>query len=217
MTEPIVVPAAPPSATPGITTQRIEAFSDGVFAIAATLLVLDLLAIPVRHGHLAHDLGRAWPTFATFVVSFFTIGIVWVNHHALFARIARADRALLFLNLLLLMWVVAIPFPTALLAEFLRGSDKHVAAVAYAGTFLAMALSFFAIVQHVARRPGLLAPTLTPDAIRRFVGRNVAGVPVYVVALALGFVSAPACLGLCGAVALYYVFDPTAGDAAVDV
>jgi uncharacterized membrane protein len=193
-------------------TARLEAFSDGVFAIATTLLVLGLLDIPVRHGHLAHDLGQAWPTFATFVVSFFTIGIVWVNHHAQFARIARVDRALLFMNLLLLMWVVAIPFPTALLGEFLRGGDKDVAAALYAGTFLAMACSFFAIVLHLARRRDALAPELTDELIRWIIRRNVAGLPVYAVALGAAFVSAPVSLALCAGNALYYVFERGAGE-----
>ena len=86
---------------------RIDAFSDGVFAIAITLLVINLLAI---HDRLAHH----WPEYAAFAFSFLTIGVMWVNHHHLMNQFAHADRVLLFLNLLLLLGIVFIPFPTAL-------------------------------------------------------------------------------------------------------
>ena len=98
---------------------RLEAFSDGVFAIAVTLLVLQI-EIPGAGGDLAHEVGQLWPSFASYVVSFFTIGIIWVNHHTIIRRIAQVDRTLLFLNLNLLLWVAFIPWPTALLAHLQR-------------------------------------------------------------------------------------------------
>ena len=105
-------------------TRRIEAFSDGVFAIAATLLVLDLrLPGPGAAGHsVTYQLLHAWPQYFAYAVSFLTIGIMWMNHHTALAHVRRVDRPLLVLNLLLLMGVVAIPFPTALVAEHLHDS-----------------------------------------------------------------------------------------------
>ena len=103
-----------------MSSARLEAFSDGVFAVAITLLALDLRVDGPGHGTLAHQLAHQWPSFAAYVVSFFVIGIVWVNHHALFTSFARADRSLMFLNLLLLLWIVAIPFATSTMATYLR-------------------------------------------------------------------------------------------------
>jgi hypothetical protein len=109
---------------PTPSTDRLEAFSDGVFAVAATLLVLNL---KVGSGGLAHALAKQWPHYATYVVSFLTIGIIWLNHHAQFHRIDHPDRTLMVINLFLLMFVTLIPFPTGLLADHLNsGPDGHV-------------------------------------------------------------------------------------------
>jgi uncharacterized membrane protein len=183
---------------------RLEAFSDGVFAIAATLLVLDL-HVQARPGQLASALGREWPHYATFAVSFLTIGIIWVNHHGQFHRISTVDRPLLFLNLLLLMFVVLIPFPTELLASYLHaGSDQHVAAAVYSGTLLVMGLSFAASWRYVASHGELLTRVISPPELSALIRRNAVGQGVYVLALGLAFVSAPACLVLCALSAVYY-------------
>ena len=107
-------------------TGRLEAFSDGVFAVAITLLVLDLHVDPASGRTLAAQLGAEWPAFAAYSLSFLVIGVVWVNHHALLSLAARTDRKLLFYNLILLMWVAVIPFTTATLADYLRdgGADQ---------------------------------------------------------------------------------------------
>src|SRR5215813_474914 len=129
-------------------SDRLEAFSDGVFAVAITLLALDLVVPgPGHHGHypsLASELAKRWPAFAGYAVSFLTIGIIWVNHHTLFKNFAKIDRALLFLNLLLLFFVVAIPFATATIASYLGkgGVDAWLAAVVFQGVFEGMSLSF---------------------------------------------------------------------------
>lgn len=185
-------------------TSRLEAFSDGVFAIAITLLVLE-----IKRPEGSHSLGRAlldqWPSYLAYAVSFFTIGIIWVNHHALFDRIARADRTLLFTNLLLLMLVSFIPFPTGVVAEHVRtGEDEAIAAALYAATFLVMGFAFF-LNSHHARRAGLFEGGLTDAEQRALVVRNVIGQSGYVIAVGLAFVSATASLALCGAVAVYYV------------
>jgi len=186
-----------------VSTSRIEAFSDGVFAIAITLLVLEIKP-PTHSTDLWHDLGRLWPSYVGFLVSFFTIGVIWVNHHRQFELFVRADRTLMFLNLLLLFWVAFIPFPTSVVAEYFReGTQKDVASAVYAGTFLAMGLSFFSMWVH-AGRAGLLGE-VTPEQLRRLTLRNMLGQVGYAIAVALAFVSPPASLALCGAIALYYV------------
>ncbi|MBA2712872.1 MAG: DUF1211 domain-containing protein, partial [Rubrobacteraceae bacterium] len=118
-----------------MSTNRTEAFSDGVFAIAATLLVLELKIPHAESGGLLGALLEQWPSYATYVVSFLTIGIIWVNHHAILDRTRRVNRALLFINLIFLMVVAAIPFPTAVFADYLKeGHDERLAAAIYGGT-----------------------------------------------------------------------------------
>jgi TMEM175 potassium channel family protein len=188
-----------------VSTNRLEAFSDGVFAIAATLLILDIHVVPSKHG-LAHDLATEWPHYATFAVSFITIGIIWVNHHTQFTVIAQVDRPLLFINLALLMVVAFIPFPTGLLATYLRSpSDQHVAAALYAGTFLVLGLTFFATWRYAATKQQLLGSVLSEADVRRLVRRNLAGLGPYAAAVAIAFVSAPVSLAVCAAVAVYYM------------
>jgi uncharacterized membrane protein len=186
-----------------VSKARLEAFSDGVFAVAITLLVLEL-AVPGEEGDLAHEVGQLWPSFAAYVVSFFTIGIIWVNHHTMVTGFERLDRTTLFLNLNLLLWVVLIPWSTALIAEHLRdsGSDEHFAAAVYAATFLVMGFSFFAMWRH-AGRARLVA--ISGDTMRALVLRNTIGQGGYLIAFALAWVSAPASLIVCGAVAVYYI------------
>ena len=160
-------------------TGRLEAFSDGLMAIAITLLVLDL-AVPAREQlegqSLAHALGKLWPNFAA-LVSFMVIGIIWVNHHAIFVRVRRVDRVVLFANLLLLLVVSTIPFPTRLLAEYLTAgdADAHVAAAVYSGTMLAMSVTFVLLWLAVTRSQDLLMPDLDVDVARRSVTRFGAG------------------------------------------
>jgi uncharacterized membrane protein len=190
-----------------VTKSRLEAFSDGVFAIAITLLVLEIKVPAVGRQSLWHDLGARWPSFAAFVVSFFTIGIIWVNHHALYDRIERSSRTLLFLNLSLLLWVSFIPFPTALVAEHLRDgtpASQHVAAAFYAATFLLMGLTFFGSYLY-ASHAGLLSEHLSAAQVRALLRRNAVGQLGYAAAIAVAFVSAGASLAIAGLVAAYYV------------
>src|SRR6266511_2077549 len=111
---------------------RVEAFSDGVFAIAITLLIL-IIEPPSGKRSLAHGLVRLWPTYLAYAASFLTIGIIWVNHHAVFHQIGKVDRPLLFLNVLFLMVVAFIPFPTHVVAEFARSEDERRAAALFYG------------------------------------------------------------------------------------
>jgi uncharacterized membrane protein len=189
-----------------MTSARLEAFSDGVLAIAATLLVLELHAPDV-----GEDLGAAlraqWPSYAAYVVSFATIGIIWVNHHALFVHVRRVDRTLLFLNLVLLMVVSAIPFPTAILGRFVSAErDSHLAAAIYGVVMIAMSLAFTALWRHVTGDGRLLAHHLEPQRARQQSYLFSAGLLGYVAGVALAFVSAPLSLLIYGLVALFYVF-----------
>jgi uncharacterized membrane protein len=192
----------PPPLAPS--TARLETFSDGVFAVAITLLVLGL-AIHANPGQLGHALARYWPHYATYVVSFLTIGIIWMNHHAQFERIEHADRTLMVLNLILLMFVTLIPFPTGLLATYLHaGADEHVAAAVYAATLLLMSIAFFTTYLWAAHRK-LFAAWVDEQRVGYLVRRNGAGLVVYAVAIGVAFASASVSLALCGLVALYYL------------
>src|SRR5947209_203948 len=129
---------------------RIEAFSDGVIAVAITLLALNLNPDPPGAGTLAHRLGTQWPNYAAYVISFLTIGIIWVNHHAMLRRIVTVDHTILILNLVLLLTIGVLPFSTALMARYLTSSaGANLAAAVYAGPFLPMAVAFFAMHRHL--------------------------------------------------------------------
>lgn len=189
-------------------TSRLEAFSDGVFSIAITLLVLDLHSPHVRGG-LATALAKQWPSYVTYLVSFLVIGIIWVNHHALFANIAHADRTLLFFNLLLLMAVAAIPFPTSLLSEYIdQGSQAQVAAAVYGIVNLLMAVAFNLIWSYAAWHRRCLNDRLSPKEVDTITRTFRISVLVYAVTLGIALLSAVASLVVYAALALFYVFDP---------
>ena len=185
-------------------TSRLEAFSDGVFAVAITLLVLE---IDVPGGeNLWHDLKEQWPSFASFFVSFWVIGIIWVNHHGVFDHLKRADRGVLYLNLLLLMTVVFIPFSTALMAEHLKsGADEEVAALVYSGAFLALAIAFGFLWTYIARHREPLGVELTDEQVRRTTLVFLIGNPFYAVAVVFAFISPAAVLVINALLAFYYL------------
>jgi uncharacterized membrane protein len=192
-------------------TGRMEAFSDGVLAIAVTLLVLDLHVPPLNalHEPLAVALVHEWPAYAAYVTSFLIIGIIWVNHHAVFELVGLVDRNVLFLNLLLLMCVVAIPFATALLSEYLLAGngDARSAALVYSAVMLAMSFGFAALYTYIALHPVLLAEGVDPGAVRGSIVRfSAVGIGLYVVTLGIAVASAPACLVAHFVIAIYYCF-----------
>jgi uncharacterized membrane protein len=189
-----------------MTTSRIEAFSDGVFAIAITLLVLEIHVPEDPEEGLGQALLDQWPAYASYVVSFFVIGIIWINHHAVFDHLLRADRPLLFLNLLLLLFVALLPWPTNLMATYMEegGADERVAAVVYSGTMTAMGVAFGALWSYASRHGRLLGETLSPAEVQRLTRRFVAGSPVYLLSMLVALVSAPACLVLNALLAVYY-------------
>jgi uncharacterized membrane protein len=189
-----------------VSTSRLEAFSDGVFAIAITLLVLDIHVPEPGSGRLGHELLAQWPSYAAYVVSFLTIGIIWINHHAAFSRLRAVDQSILMLNLLLLLSVGILPFTTSLMAAYLKeGSGEDLAAAVYGGSFLLMGLIFvLANRQILLRRPRLLRQPIAPAAARNVLAFAALGQIPYVLATALAFVSPYITLGICAACAVYY-------------
>jgi uncharacterized membrane protein len=189
---------------------RLEAFSDGVFAVAITLLALDLTVEGPGHGSLLEQLTRKWPAFLAYLISFFMIGIIWVNHHALVRSIAKVDRLLLFLNLVLLLFVVLIPFTTSTEAAYFphNDADARLAMVLYAGAFLGMSIGFSAIFEWTLHGDRVYQPLPRERrwaARARFIGGGL----VYVVAVIVALFNAVASFMLVALVAVYYVVENT--------
>jgi uncharacterized membrane protein len=196
---------------------RLEAFSDGVLAIAITLLVIEIHPPELHQGErLADALWAQWPSYVAYLVSFLTIGVIWLNHHRVFTQVARVDGPLLVLNLHLLLWTGLIPFPTAVVAEHLRdgGEAARTASALYCGVLLLTSVAFGALFAWVTRDDRLLGRRPPPEVIRAARRRFLLGLVVYAVALALSWVSPPLGLGLCGLMALYYAFDQASVPAA---
>ena len=183
---------------------RAETFSDGVFAIAITLLILNV-TLHRTGGTLGHDLLRLWPSYLAYAVSFLTIGIMWVNHHTIFRHIERVDRLFLLLNLLLLMCVAFVPFPTGIAAEFARSDDSRRAAALLYGITLTTTAVFFNSLWLYASRGGRL---LSPNADRREVSgitrSYIPGAPMYGIATLIAFADSRASLILFAVIALFY-------------
>jgi TMEM175 potassium channel family protein len=195
------------SEAPGMTKGRLEAFSDGVFAVAATLLVVEL-HVPDQ---VTSDLGGAllaqWPSYLAYVTSFLTIGIIWVNHHQLFAHVRAVDRPLLFVNLFLLMTVSLVPFPTALLGRFATAAeDGHVASALYGAVMVLMSIAFSALWLHITRDTRLIGHHLDPHRARHEGMLFSAGLAAYLAGIGLSMVSAQLALLLYALVAVFYVF-----------
>ena len=187
-------------------TGRAEAFSDGVFAIAITLLVLSLVVS--GHGTLTSQLLAAWPRYFAYVVSFLTIGIMWMNHHTILAHVQRVDRPLLVINLLLLMGVVAIPFPTALVADNLTGMGGTAAAVTYGLVMIAISLGFAGLWIYVVTHAAALGAAMPPEALRQSIPGFTLGGAIYVAGTLIAAVWKPvAGLIIFGALAIYYLFE----------
>ncbi len=187
-------------------TTRLEAFSDGVFAIAITLLILD---IKVPHElpegvSLFQALLRQWPTLVAFLTSFFTILIMWINHHRMFSQIKRVDDLFLLLNGCLLLIVTFIPFPTALTAEYINTPYQKTAVAIYCATSLVMALVFNVLWKYGLRGSRLLGHQADP-AIIQFINKSYAVGPLaYLGAFLLSFINAYAGFGCCILLAIFF-------------
>jgi uncharacterized membrane protein len=191
-----------------VSPNRLEAFSDGVFAIAITLLVLDLHVPAPESGTLGHELLAQWPSYAAYVISFMTIGIIWINHHATFSRLRSVDHSILMWNLALLLCVGILPFTTRLMATYLKeGSGENLAAAIYGASFLLMGTVFVATNRHILlHRPQLLKSEIGEAAAHRTLHFAALGQIPYLLATLLAFVSPYITIVICGACAIYYSF-----------
>ena len=189
-----------------MSTARLETFADGVFAIAATLLVLNIEVPELGDKSLAHELAKLWPAYVGYAVSFLTIGIIWVNHHTVLRQLRGIDRTFLFINVFFLLCIAFIPFPTRLLATYVRTDDGKAAALAYGVTLTITALFFNLMWRYAIGGGGRL---LRPDADRREVDGITRsyrpGVPMYAAATVVGGFQAELGAALFAAIALFYV------------
>lgn len=180
---------------------RIEAFSDGVFAIAITLLILEIkvpqLPEGAGDGQLWAALARSWPSFVAFLASFVTILIMWVNHHWFFSLVKAVDSVLLFANGLLLLMVTFVPFPAAVLARYFESPARNAAAAFYCGSFVAVSVAFQCCWYAAAYRRRLIRNAV-PSSLLRRVGRAYwFGFAVYASSAVLAFWHATAAFLLC--------------------
>ncbi|GHO86296.1 TMEM175 family protein [Dictyobacter formicarum] len=194
-------------------TNRLEAFSDGVFAVAITLLVLDIKFSPFKANGLPKDDALMWgeilrqgPTLFAFITSFFTIGIMWLNHHRIFKHIKRYDTTLLFLNILLLMIIVFIPVPTSLLAQYIIYPDYHTAAILYAITFLAMATCFNLIWRYASYNGRLLGKNVDMHVINRISRQYAFGPLLYLIGIAIALFNTPLSVVFSFLLAIFFAF-----------
>jgi uncharacterized membrane protein len=194
-----------------MTTGRAETFADGVLAIAATLLILNvggsLPAGAQQTSDLGHDLLHSWPTFVAYGISFFTIGIIWVNHHALMHQIARVDRTFLFITVFFLMTVSFIPFPTRLIADHLQDGQGRVAAMTYGFTLTATAVGFNALWLYAIRDRRLLRDDADPAVVKGITRSYLLGPWVYLVATAVAIASPGASLIMFAVINLFWILE----------
>lgn len=189
-------------------TTRVEAFSDGVIAIAITLLILEIRVPAIEDAspdQLLQALRDLWPSYFGYIISFATIGIMWANHHSIFRVIARTDHYLILTNLLFLFFLATIPFPTALMAEYLGHPAERVAVIVYSGWFLITALSYNLLWTYASRANRLIDANADPAVVTSISSRFRLGPPAYGLAFLLSFFSTPATLALLLGFALLYV------------
>ncbi len=190
-------------------TARVEAFSDGVFAIAITLLILEIKVPGPGRGVLASQLLRQWPSYASFLISFAFIGIMWINHHRLFTHIRRCNDLLLVFNLLLLLGVTAVPFPTAVLAAHLGQPDERTAALLFNLTYFVIAIFFNLLWRYASHeRRRLLGSDADRAAVERITRQYAFGPLMYLACVLLVWVSVFASLLLNLSLACFFAVSP---------
>ena len=184
-------------------TGRLESFSDGVFAVAITLLVVDLKVPLVDVKTASPSLGLAlallgqWPSYLTFVTSFATILIMWVNHHTIFKLIQRTDTHFLFVNGFLLLLVTSVPFPTALVAQYLTTPAAKTACAVYAGVFVLINMAYNALWWSASSHQRLLKASVSRVQVQKLTRNYALGFPLYLLAVLLAFWNASVSLGIC--------------------
>jgi uncharacterized membrane protein len=202
-----------------VSTARLETFADGVFAIAATLLILNVDAqVGEGTGAIGDRLLEIWPSYIAYAVSFVTIGIIWSNHHTVMGQLGRVDRTFLMLNVLLLLCVAFVPFPTRLIAEHLRDRhDLEAAALAYGATMTVMSITYLTLWMYATRGGRLLHSDADPRVVTGITRSYLPGTPVYLTATLIAFVSPLASVIMFAAIAVFYVIESSVfGRAATD-
>ena len=184
---------------------RLEAFADGIFAIAATLLTLNLA---VTEGHpLGHELLIIWPQYAAYAISFVTIGIIWINHHTVMHQVAHVDRTFLTLSVLFLAVIAFIPFPTRLLAQHIQDDGAQAAALLYGSTLTLTAVFFNVIWRYAAWGRRLLRHDAEEKAVQGISRSYALGPPIYLAATVVAFKSPVASAALFGVLAIFYTLE----------
>jgi uncharacterized membrane protein len=186
---------------------RVEAFSDGVFAIALTLLVLDLV-VPESRGDFAHDLGHHWQSYVAYLGAFLTISAVWINHHDAFTRVKAVDPRLMVINLGVLLIASIMPFPTAVISSAMQHGNRHdqiVAVAVYAGVGVLLALSWNGLYYYLARTPKLLVDPADVEYMRAGRRRSVVTLVLFPVAALLAFIEPVIALVAFLAVAVFFI------------
>ncbi len=195
------------SELPEAGTGRTEAFSDGVLAVAITLLVFDLVTPMYSRGHLDHALLSLWPSYIAFLSSFVIVGVIWVNHHAIFRQIRTVDAALNWANMALLLGAVVVPFPTKVLADALRSgdlADERAAIALYSVVTTYIAASWYVFYVVLYRQYHLADQSVERRQLRRQRVRSLIGIAAYLLATAVGFAVPLAGLATYGIMALFY-------------
>jgi uncharacterized membrane protein len=171
-------------------TSRTEAFSDGVFAIAITLLILEVSVPKTAFDNLWRGIFDQWPSYLAYATSFITIGGIWLAHHAIFRRLQYANRQLMVINLLLLMAVSFLPFPTKLMAEAIQSSNAERAAVIFfGGSLLVISLLFSALWGSVAGDRRLLRPEVSETEFNAIARATTPSLGFYVGVIVLAIVA----------------------------
>jgi uncharacterized membrane protein len=195
--------------------ERLEAFSDGVFAIAITLLVLEIRVPPAEDladpNTLVSALGALWPSYIGYLISFVTIGIIWANHHNLFRLVARVSHGLVLANLLLLLTVGFVPFPTALLAATLDTPSAQIGVLVYAATFIAVAVAFNVLWYEIRTRPGVLRADVEAWSIAAISRSYRLGPPGYLVAFVGALISPVLGMAVIVVLTLLYLLPSSSG------
>jgi len=189
-----------------VETGRLETFADGVFAIAATLLIIDVTA-DAPGGALGQAVLRAWPEYAAYAVSFVTIGIMWINHHICMRQIGAVDRTFMTINLLLLMCIAFVPFPTRLIAEHFHDDGLRAAAVTYGATMTATAVCFGSFWFYAARGDRLIAKNADPRVITGISRSYLPGAPIYGAATLVSIWAPKVGVALFAAIAVFYLIE----------
>jgi uncharacterized membrane protein len=186
-----------------VETLRLETFSDGIFAFAATLLILN---VHEAGGSISHGLVHAWPSYAAYAISFLTIGIIWANHHTVFGQIGRVNRTFLMINVVFLMVVAFSPFSTHVLAQSMRHGSRA-GGVEYGITFTAMSVCYAALWFYAAHGGRLLREDADPRTVSGISRSFAPGSAMYGIATVSSLISDYLAVGLYAAIALFYVLE----------